>query len=166
MKGKRMLVVGTMLATVGLSLAGLMTGKAFAEPSATEQTGQAAAGGGAAVLKVGNKVCPVMGGPVDLNTAVKVIHNGKEYNLCCAGCLKAFQEDPEKYSLIAEESMAGTEQQKAKVGEVMNIEGMKMEGMPMDGMKDAGNMNKEGVKPDEKNVEGMKTDGMKAEGQQ
>ncbi len=35
----------------------------------------------------------------------KVTDEGKEYNLCCPGCIKTFKADPEKYSKIAEESL-------------------------------------------------------------
>jgi YHS domain-containing protein len=59
-----------------------------------------------AAVNVGNKVCPVSGEPIDPSSgmeAVTVEHNGKIYNLCCAGCEDKFKSDPEKYSKIAED---------------------------------------------------------------
>ena len=47
------------------------------------------------VVDVGNKLCPVMGGPV--NGKDFVIYEGKRYGLCCPGCDKTFLSDPAKY---------------------------------------------------------------------
>ncbi|MDP8212731.1 MAG: YHS domain-containing protein [Candidatus Zapsychrus exili] len=58
---------------------------------------------------VGNKVCPVMGAEVVEEYATKAEYNGKIYSLCCFGCLKAFNEDPDKYVKIIEESMQAEE---------------------------------------------------------
>ncbi len=48
---------------------------------------------------VGNAFCPVskmsvesMGGPI------QHAYNGKIYNLCCSGCIKAFDREAEKFS--------------------------------------------------------------------
>ena len=48
-------------------------------------------------IEVGNKVCPVMGGKIVERRAVKFEHEGKMYNLCCAGCIGEFKNDPKKY---------------------------------------------------------------------
>jgi len=57
-------------------------------------------------VEVGNKICPVSGEKVgEMGEIVKVEHNGKIYNLCCAMCAKDFKEDPEKYVKIVEEEM-------------------------------------------------------------
>jgi len=48
-----------------------------------------------APVNVGNKVCPIMGVAVNKDSATKVEYKGKVYNLCCAGCKKAFLKDPE-----------------------------------------------------------------------
>ena len=47
------------------------------------------------VVSAGNKICPIMGGPVSEDSPNKVEYNGKSYNLCCAGCKEAFLKDPE-----------------------------------------------------------------------
>ena len=61
-----------------------------------------------AVVKVGNKLCPVSGENVeDMGGGIEREYNGKIYNLCCAGCVDIFEKDPEKYSKIAEESVKG-----------------------------------------------------------
>jgi len=55
--------------------------------------------------EVGNKVCPVMGGKIREGNEVKVEHEGKVYNLCCAGCIQSFKSDPDKYIKIVEETL-------------------------------------------------------------
>lgn len=47
-----------------------------------------------------NKVCPVMGHPVDPD--VSIVYQGKRIYFCCPGCDKKFLEDPEKYIRILE----------------------------------------------------------------
>lgn len=47
------------------------------------------------IVDVNNKVCPVLGGPV--NGQDFVTYKGKRYGLCCAGCADMFLKDPEKY---------------------------------------------------------------------
>ena len=51
-----------------------------------------------------NDTCPVMGGEVDSKTPYKVAYKGKVIGLCCAGCVKPFSDDPEKYMKIIEEA--------------------------------------------------------------
>ncbi len=48
-------------------------------------------------IEVKNKVCPVMGGTIVDEKAVKVEHEGRVYRLCCAECILEFKSDPEKY---------------------------------------------------------------------
>ena len=48
-------------------------------------------------VEVGNKNCPVMGKIIGEENAVKIKHEGKVYNLCCAGCISTFKKDPKKY---------------------------------------------------------------------
>ena len=48
-------------------------------------------------IEVGNEACPVMGGKIVEGRSVKVEHEGKIYNLCCAGCIGEFKNDPKKY---------------------------------------------------------------------
>ena len=47
------------------------------------------------IMDVGNKMCPVMDGPV--NGKNFVVYEGKRYGLCCPGCDKTFLSDPAKY---------------------------------------------------------------------
>lgn len=61
-------------------------------------------------VEVGNTICPVSGNKVNdgkMGEAVKYEYNGRIYNLCCKMCVKDFQKDPEKYSKIAEDEVAG-----------------------------------------------------------
>jgi len=44
-----------------------------------------------------NKVCPVMGNPIEDDTPT-VEYNGKTYGFCCPGCDGKFTNNPEKYS--------------------------------------------------------------------
>ena len=47
-------------------------------------------------VEVNNKICPIEGGPIKEDEAVKIEYKGKIYNLCCPLCVKKFNEDPEK----------------------------------------------------------------------
>ena len=53
-----------------------------------------------AIVDVDNKMCPLMGGPV--NGTDSVVHEGKRYGLCCPGCKKLFLSDPAKYAAKAD----------------------------------------------------------------
>ena len=52
---------------------------------------------------VGNKICPVSGEKINEDTKATYEYKGKIYNLCCAACIEAFKNNPEKYIQIAEE---------------------------------------------------------------
>lgn len=59
------------------------------------------------VIEVGNKICPVSGEKVaSMGGDFKYEYKGKIYNLCCKMCLKDFKKNPEKYSKIADQSVA------------------------------------------------------------
>ncbi len=46
-------------------------------------------------VEAGNKICPISGAEVgSMGDGFPVEHEGKTYNLCCAGCAKKFNEDP------------------------------------------------------------------------
>jgi YHS domain-containing protein len=62
---------------------------AASQAFASDETAQTA------VVDAGNKICPVMGGPV--NGKDFVVYEGKRYGLCCPGCEKAFLADPGQY---------------------------------------------------------------------
>jgi len=63
-------------------------------------------------IKVGNKICPVSGDPIDSMDGFEIEYDGKVYNLCCKMCVKDFNADPEKYIAIveAEVSEAGMDE--------------------------------------------------------
>ncbi|MCS7208053.1 MAG: YHS domain-containing protein [Fimbriimonadales bacterium] len=48
-------------------------------------------------------LCPVTGEELKLETAVRVVYNGKVYYVGCAGCKAAFLKDPETYARKAEQ---------------------------------------------------------------
>lgn len=73
------------LALVGVFVMPLGVSQVFAADKTT-QTG---------IVDVGNKLCPVMGGPVSGENFV--VYEGKRYGLCCPGCDKTFLSAPEKY---------------------------------------------------------------------
>ncbi|MFH1800739.1 MAG: hypothetical protein ABH891_07865 [Candidatus Omnitrophota bacterium] len=68
----------------------------FALPQvfATEDTAQTG------IVDVGNKMCPVMGGPVSGQNFV--VYEGKRYGLCCPMCEKTFLSDPAQYAAKAD----------------------------------------------------------------
>jgi YHS domain-containing protein len=55
-----------------------------------------------------NKVCPVMGHPVDSN--VSIVYQGKKIYFCCPGCDKKFLKNPEKYLSILEQEKEDSEE--------------------------------------------------------
>ncbi len=58
-------------------------------------------------VEVGNKLCPVSGEAIGtMGDGFPVEHNGKMYKLCCEGCSKDFNKDPEKFTKIAEDEVA------------------------------------------------------------
>jgi YHS domain-containing protein len=91
------------ITTLTLGVIFLTMGFAFAQqtPSTSQTTAQP--------IQVGNKICPVSGGPVAGSMGdkpVQYVYKGKIYNLCCPGCLEEFKKNPEKYSKIAEDEAA------------------------------------------------------------
>ncbi len=77
----------------------------FAEPMPAAEQSQVQ------LVEVGNKTCPVSHEKVgDMGPAVKFVYNGKIYNLCCPMCRKDFQDNPEKFSKIAEDDAAANGQ--------------------------------------------------------
>jgi len=49
------------------------------------------------VIDAGNKICPVLGEPIDEATKATYEYEGKIYNFCCAGCIEEFNKEPQKY---------------------------------------------------------------------
>jgi len=52
---------------------------------------------------VNNKICPVTGDNIGIDTNVTYEYEGKVYNFCCSGCIAEFKKDPIKYIKKIEE---------------------------------------------------------------
>ena len=50
-----------------------------------------------AAIDTGNKICPVLGEPIDEAAKTTYEYEGKIYNFCCAGCIDEFKKEPQKY---------------------------------------------------------------------
>lgn len=74
---------------------GCQTGKSGGHSHPEAPAAQAAAV--VQIVEVNNKICPVMGNEIKAGEAIKVVHEGKIYNLCCSGCVAKFKENPEMY---------------------------------------------------------------------
>jgi len=56
----------------------------------------------AAAQDVKNAHCPISGKAIgSMGEGVAVVHNGEKVTLCCAGCKKKFEADPDKYTQAA-----------------------------------------------------------------
>lgn len=65
----------------------------------------------AGAVEVGNKICPISGHKVgEMGEVVKIEHDGKLVNLCCAMCKKDFNADPAKFTKAAEDEVANDAQ--------------------------------------------------------
>jgi YHS domain-containing protein len=91
-----------------------VTGESMAasEPAAavaevTDAAGESVVG---TVVNVGNKICPVSGEQIgSMGEAIVVEYEGKAYNLCCAGCVAAFNSDPQKYIGIVNQELEASQ---------------------------------------------------------
>ena len=86
------------ITTLTLGIIFMTMGLAFAQqtPAVEKATVQP--------VEVGNKHCPVSGQEIGvMGPAFKYQYKGKIYNLCCGGCPKTFNTDPDKYAKIAED---------------------------------------------------------------
>jgi len=52
---------------------------------------------GTALQGVTNSVCPVLGEAVSADTKYTAVYGGRKIGFCCAGCVKKFTQNPEKY---------------------------------------------------------------------
>ena len=86
-----LIICGVVLTASGILLAG--TGGRGAETSVSSVIRK---------QEVGNKICPVSGEKIDEKTKVTYEYQGKIYNLCCAGCIEDFRNNPDKYIKIIE----------------------------------------------------------------
>ena len=50
-----------------------------------------------AAIDAGNKICPVLGEPIDEAAKTTYEYEGKIYNFCCAGCIEEFKKEPQRY---------------------------------------------------------------------
>ncbi|MFH1190532.1 MAG: hypothetical protein V1682_07610 [Candidatus Omnitrophota bacterium] len=65
-----------------------------------------------APVNAGNRVCPVMGTPVEPGKSLTVEHEGVLYNVCCPTCVDVFRNDPYKYIAIVKNQMRKPWQEK------------------------------------------------------
>lgn len=94
-----MLAVMTPLATAACSVGHKSAGGE--EKAAVQEATQEATLENTEVI---NKICPVMGGEVEKDTAYKVEYEGKVIGFCCQGCVDKFNENPEEYLQKLEEN--------------------------------------------------------------
>lgn len=59
----------------------------------------------AATTAIAQKICPVMGGPI--NPKIYVDYQGRRVYFCCNACPEAFKKDPEKYLQKLDAELAG-----------------------------------------------------------
>ena len=86
-------------------------GKSAGSCGAVEQNHACSCGGSCGQMivapepvEINNTVCPVSGQPIgSMGEGVKYTYEGKTYQLCCAGCIDQFKENPEKYIKFNEE---------------------------------------------------------------
>lgn len=95
---RRLILSLTMMSFLGLAVAGCEKKDEVpdtAPPAAdTPADGAGADAGGEAVLVAQTK-CPV--GGEDIDKTVTTMYKGKTVYFCCDKCIKAFEEEPEKY---------------------------------------------------------------------
>jgi YHS domain-containing protein len=74
-------------------------GLAFASCGGCGQAKSVAAdsASGSGAIDAGNKICPVLGEPIDEASKATYEYEGKVYNFCCAGCVETFKKAPQKY---------------------------------------------------------------------
>ena len=74
-------------------------GLAFAAGSGCGQANTAAkdSASGSGAIDAGNKICPVLGGPIDEANKATYEYKGKVYNFCCGSCVEEFKKEPQKY---------------------------------------------------------------------
>ena len=93
MKNIYLLILGLAVFTViGIGLAFASCGECGQTKAVVKDS---ASGSGA--IDAGNKICPVLGEPIDDATKATYEYEGKVYNFCCAGCIETFKKEPQKY---------------------------------------------------------------------
>ena len=66
---------------------------------------QAPAPSAAGQPEIAQKMCPVLGNPIDPN--IHTDYEDRRIYFCCTSCLKAFEKDPEKYIAKVDEELQG-----------------------------------------------------------
>jgi YHS domain-containing protein len=85
------------LIILGLAVFTLVgSGLVFAISCGSDMSAPKAAVDSSAV-NVGNKICPVLGEPIDEANKATYEYKGKVYNFCCAMCVDTFKKEPQKY---------------------------------------------------------------------
>jgi YHS domain-containing protein len=88
-------VLAVVLGAAGLFAAGCKK----AEP-------QAPAPSAAGQPEIAQKICPVMGNPINPNVYTE--YQGRRIYFCCQSCKATFEKDPEKYIAKVDEQLQGT----------------------------------------------------------
>ena len=86
-------VMAVVLGAVGLFVAGCKKTEPQAPAPAAGQP------------EIAQKICPVLGNPIDPN--VHTEYKGRRIYFCCTSCLKAFEADPEKYIAKVDKQLQG-----------------------------------------------------------
>ena len=76
-----------------------------------KETPQPAQKAAAAGTEIAQKLCPVMGNPI--NPEIYLDYQGRRIYFCCPMCPETFKKDPEKYLKKLDEQMKGTVPQAA-----------------------------------------------------
>ena len=86
--------VAVLFATVLVLTVSIVYGCQKSEPAKAQQQ-QAAAKVADANAATEQKLCPVLGNPIDKN--VYTVYKGKKVYFCCSMCIPEFEKNPEKY---------------------------------------------------------------------
>ncbi|MBU1124969.1 MAG: YHS domain-containing protein [Candidatus Omnitrophica bacterium] len=111
------IVALSMIAAVSVSRA--QTPPCAGDPAkALVEDQEAASSAAEAVVDVGNKICPVMGNPINENSKVTYEYEGRIYHFCCPACIEAFKNDPQKYMQKVDEELASLAEEVAPLSEI------------------------------------------------
>jgi YHS domain-containing protein len=95
------LVAAAGILAVAALVAGCRSEPTSAPPK--KEGGGAVAAPAAGAAEIAQKICPVMGNPIDPN--IYVDYNGRRIYFCCNMCPETFKKDPEKYIAKLNEQM-------------------------------------------------------------
>jgi YHS domain-containing protein len=80
---------------VGMALVGLLVAVSVAATGCHGHARTETADYGRPAGEIQQKVCPVMGVPIDPD--IYVDHEGRRIYFCCPACVEKFREDPDRY---------------------------------------------------------------------